>query len=98
MRGFILAAVLVAACGTAVTPSPESACTRTFEYAASIDDMSDSVSDFYPVIRACTTLAEWTAEFDRLDGAGFLGSATEVLGNLCQASEVADEPLCVSVR
>ena len=96
-RALSLAALaLVAACGGG-TSGPDAgadACTAAFQVAAGVDANADSVSDLYPVVRACGSVDAWTAAFEATDGAGFSGSATEVLRNVCTAPEVADETLC----
>ena len=45
-------------------------------------------------MRACTTIAAWSAAFTANNGAGFTGTPTEVLTNVCSAPEVASAPLC----
>jgi hypothetical protein len=92
--------VLLAACGGTAgnTQQAADACEEAFTAAAGVDAMADSVSDLYPAVRACATIEAWTAAFDENDGAGFLGSATDVLRNVCMAPEIADEPLCAMVQ
>jgi hypothetical protein len=68
-----------------------------FEAAAGADRTADSVSDLYPAIRACVDIGAWRAAFEATGGAGFQGSADEVLGNACLAPEVANEPVCAEV-
>jgi hypothetical protein len=81
-----------------VTPSATtSACMEAFASAARIDKNADSVSDLYPVIRACTNLQEWQGAFDASGGAGFSATAAQVLKNACLAPEVKDESLCAQV-
>jgi hypothetical protein len=102
------AAVLVAACsgGAPSAPATEplatetelSACAAAFDVAAGGDPMFDAVEDLYPAVKACVDVDEWSAEFDRVDGAGFTGSATEVLTIICKAPEIAEEPLCANLR
>jgi hypothetical protein len=104
MRRLMLAFVLVfAACGGATptsppTPTAATACDAAFAAAAGVDEMSDSVSDLYSAIRACSTVADWSAAFAAHGGAGFTGTPTEVLRNACMAAEVASAPLCKSVE
>lgn len=94
-------AMLIAACGgstpgSTVSP-PVSACGAAFDAAAAVDPMQDSVSDLYPAIRACS-LADWRTEFAAHDGAGFTGTADEVLRNACSADAVASTALCTQVE
>jgi len=104
MRRLMLALVVVlAACGGATpTAAPTltvaSACDAAFAAAVGVDEMSDSVSDLYPAIRACSTVAAWSVAFTAHGGAGFTGTPTEVLRNACMAAEVASELLCKSVE
>jgi hypothetical protein len=67
-----------------------------FAGAAGVDAMADSVSDLYPAVRACSSLAEWQAAFDANHGAGFSGTAMEVLRNVCLGDDVKALPLCVA--
>lgn len=98
-RLLILATVALAACGGGVTASNDAAnaCHAAFVAAAGVDSMADSVSDLYPAMRACGTVAEWTEAYNAVDGAGFDGAAEQVLANACLAVEVADELLCAEV-
>jgi hypothetical protein len=102
MRRLMLAFILVfAACGGAATtgaPTPDAAaaCDDAFAAAAGVAEMADSVSDLYPAIRACSTVADWSAAFAAHSGAGFTGPPTEVLRNACMAAEVSGEPLCTA--
>lgn len=101
MRALVILALVVSACGGSGDPTTteaQSACLAAFREAAGVDSMADSVSDLYPAVRACATVDEWSAAFDVVDGAGFTGSGASVLGNVCTADEVADEPLCQSIR
>ena len=84
--------------GTPDGGTPATACRAAFEAAANVDEMSDSVSDLYPAVRACGSVVEWTGAFDAVQGAGFTGPAEEVLANVCTAPELAGEPLCVEVQ
>jgi hypothetical protein len=67
-----------------------------FSNAAAVDANSDSVSDLYPAVRVCKTVAAWSAAFAARKGAGFSGTATSVLANVCLAPEVANETLCAA--
>ena len=109
MRRLLLmmaAMIAVAACGssaaptTGTTPSQAevSLCQAAFDAAASVDAMSDTVSDLYPAVAACSSIADWTAAYNAVNGAGFSGSATEVLGNVCGAAEVASLSLCIQMN
>jgi hypothetical protein len=101
MQRLLAIGLLVTACGVSQDTSGQataSACDATFAAAAAVNQMADSVSDLYPAIRACSTLAEWSAVFAARGGAGFTGTATEVLRNACGAAEVANEPLRKSVE
>lgn len=104
-RLLLVVALSVAACGETDAPSPRSACADAWASAVAGRTNDEFVAFFtlVPVFRACTTVAEWTAEYDHYNslppsGLGHLGSATEVLGEMCKAPEVADEPLCVAAR
>jgi hypothetical protein len=95
----IVAAFVLTACGGATTTEgPADECGAAFAAAAGVDEMADTVADLYPAVRACTTIAAWSAAFDANGGAGFTGSATEVLRNACTAPEIANEPLCMSAQ
>lgn len=81
------------------TPTPLSisaACEQAFATAAAVDEMHDTVEDMYPAIRSCT-LEEWRAQWDRYDGLGFIGTADEVLTNMCMARRVSATALCRSL-
>ena len=87
----------LAACAPAVD-SGSTACDDAMAAAAAVDENSDTVADLYPAVRACQTLAEWTAASDAhptaLDGA----NAKLFAQNACANGEgLADEPLCVEV-
>lgn len=103
--GLIFVATLLTACGGSATgakptdaPAQATTCTGAFRDAAGVDQNADSVTDLYPAVRACGSLAEWKAGFAAVDGAGFQGTPESVLANLCNAGEVADEDLCVEVK
>lgn len=94
-----LLALLVVGCGGATdVGTPATACRAAFEAAANVDEMADSVSDLYPAVRACGSVAEWTEAFDAVDGAGFTGRAEEILANVCIAPDLAGEPLCAEIQ
>ena len=100
IRRVLVIALLAAGCGgsvPSVVPSNVSACAAALVSAAGVDQNADSVSDLYPAIRACGSLAEWSAAFHAVNGAGFTGTAAEVLTNACLAAEVKAEPLCSAV-
>ncbi len=99
-RLLMVVALSAAACGEPEAPSPGSTCAEAFATAVGVGTGDEGVAWFAlrPVFRACTTVAEWTAGFDRYHGLGYLGSATEVLEGLCQEPEVAVEPLCVATQ
>lgn len=93
--GLVLAVGLFGGCGSQANPNVTTdGCGAAFAAAAGVDKNADSVSDLYPVVRACRTIEAWSAGFTSVNGAGFRGSATEVLGNICSAPEVTAEPLC----
>jgi hypothetical protein len=82
--------------GSAVAVS--AACSDAMAAAAAIGDISDTVADLEPAIRACETLAEWIAASDAnpaaLDGA----PAKLFAQNACASLEgLAEVPLCVEV-
>ena len=80
-------------------PGPvQSEVDEAFEAAAAVDELQDVNEDLFPAVRACASLAEWSAASaqhpDALDG----GDPETVLTNLCQFSpEVVGEPLCSEV-
>jgi hypothetical protein len=84
-----------------VTVAPiatESACSFDLAAALAIADASSQRSDFFPAVRDCVDLAEWTAAFNANGGGPGTGrDAIEILRNLCLDPEVANEPLCESV-
>ena len=80
--------------GTPVpTRAASEACYEAWRTAASVGATNDSVTDMYPVVRACD-LAGWTEQFDLHHGLRFTGSAVEVLGTICASKEVASSDLC----
>ena len=93
-------AVLVAACGGPGAPAATTAdaCGAAFASAAGVDKNADTVADLHPAVRACTTIAAWSAAYTANNGAGFQGTPTEVLANVCTAPEVAETPLCKLVK
>ncbi len=103
---FVVAVLALSACAGSATPSTSpavrgastlsvpSACLEAFEAAAGVDAMADTVSDLYPAVAACASANEWAAAFGAVDGAGFTGTADEVLSNVCFAPEVSALPLC----
>jgi hypothetical protein len=94
-------ALVLAGCqelGSTPGPTAADACGTAFAAAAGVDKNADTVADLHPAVRACTTIAAWTAAYAANNGAGFKGTATEVLTNVCTAPEVADTPLCKLVK
>ena len=59
-----------------------------------IPSTADTVADLYPAVRVCMTVAEWSSAYATNNGAGFKGTPTEVLTNVCAAPEVANAVLC----
>lgn len=100
MRRLALVATLaLVACGGGTSAaSPADECGAAFAAAAGVDQMADTVADLYPAVRACTTVEAWSTAFAANGGAGFTGTATDVLRNVCTAPEVANEPLCASLE
>ena len=103
MRGLGLVAALTMVVTSCVGPgapatTTANVCSTAFAAAAGVDRNADTVADLYPAVRACTTIAAWSAAYAANNGAGFKGTATEVLTNVCTAPEVADTPLCKLVR
>jgi hypothetical protein len=92
--------LLVAACHHSADPLASSgdACFTAFAVAAGVDQSADSVADLYPAVRACTTIHSWSAAFAAYNGAGFTGTAIEVLTNVCRAPEVSGATLCSLVQ
>ena len=83
--------------GTPVpTRAASQACYDAWKTAASVDEMHDTVSDLYPVVKACD-IAGWTEQFDLHHGLRFTGSADEVLAMVCRSSEVASSDLCRAI-
>ena len=70
------------------------ACAQAWAYALESTNSETGFPDMYPAVRACTTVAEWSAGFDAYEGARFGGSATELLGGTCLEPAVANERLC----
>jgi hypothetical protein len=94
-----IATLTLAGCGTSTASTkPADACGTAFAAAAGVDKNADTVADLYPAIRACATVDAWSAAFTANNGAGFTGSATEVLTNACSAQAVVSEPLCQFVK
>jgi hypothetical protein len=101
MRGIrvVVISLSLVACGGGVTVSDAGGgCLAAFERAAGVGEMVDTVSDLYPAVRACESVAAWAAGFAAVEGAGFSGSAEEVLRNVCLADELAGEQLCAAVQ
>jgi hypothetical protein len=94
-----IATLTLAGCGASTASTkPADACGAAFATAAGVDKTADTVADLYPAIRACATLDAWSAAFIANNGAGFTGSSTGVLTNVCTAPEVAETPLCKLVK
>lgn len=82
------------------TPSPATvseACEEAWAYAVAIVD-EYGIAELRPTVRACTTIAEWTAAWYGYNGSIYFGPASELLALTCSAPEVANEPLCQLVR
>jgi hypothetical protein len=97
--GLVAVALLMLSCGSSAAPAATSvdACGAAFAAAAGVDKNADTVADLYPAVRACSTVAAWSAAYAANNGAGFKGTATEVLTNVCGAPEVATTALCMVV-
>lgn len=83
-----------------VTPSPAAvseACEEAWAEAVAIVD-EHGIAELRPTVRACTTVAEWTAAWYGYNGSLYFGPATELLVLTCSAPEVANEPLCQLAR
>ena len=78
----VLGAVgIVIACGGG---GGETACEKAFSDAANISDFSDTVEDLDPAVRACSTVAEWTAASNEHPGALDGASPLTFLQNRCR--------------
>jgi hypothetical protein len=65
--------------------------------AAAVDVMTDTVSDLYPAVRACASVAEWVAAANGNPGAISAGvDPREFLGNVCASGTagMSAEALC----
>ena len=51
-----------------------------------------------PVFVACATVEEWTTEWTRHNGLGYIGTPAEVLAGMCELAEVKDARLCIAAR
>lgn len=94
----LVAAFLLAAC--AATPSAPVSCATAFATAVGIGTGDEGVA-FYalrPVFAACATADEWTTEWTRHHGLGYVGTPAEVLGQMCQVPELKDSRLCIAAR
>ena len=74
------------------------ACSDAMAAAAASNNVSDTVADLEPAIRACKTLAEWIAASDA-NPAALDGASPELfVQNACASLEaLANEPLCRAV-
>jgi hypothetical protein len=73
------------------------ACNSAFAAAAAVDVMADTVSDLYPAVRACASVAEWVAAANGNPGAISSGvDPREFLGNVCASGTagMSAEALC----
>jgi hypothetical protein len=85
---------LTAGATTASSVPLSAACGQAWAYALESTNSEFGVPDMYPAVRACISVAEWTAGFDAYQGANFVGSAIELLGRTCLEPAVANERLC----
>lgn len=82
------------------TPPPavvSEACEMAWAEAVAIVD-EYGIAELRPTVRACTTVAEWTAAWSGYNGSIYFGPATELLALTCSAPEIANEPLCLLAR
>jgi hypothetical protein len=73
------------------------ACNSAFAAAAAVDVMTDTVSDLYPAVRACASVAEWVAAANGNPGAISADvDPREFLGNVCASGTagMSAEALC----
>lgn len=94
----LLALTMVACGGTAPGGGAATACQRAMADAAAVSDTADALADLYPAVRACGSLAEFSAASvanpDALDGV----EPEVILPNLCaNEASIADTPLCQEV-
>jgi len=97
IAGLTVAAVLVA-CGSGGPPAPASACDQAMEAAAAVDEMRDTVADLYPVVRACPSIADFTAASARFPDALGGVDPRDNMPNLCAEPSLADAALCGEVN
>ena len=100
-RALVIIGVLVAGACSSTAPAaspPETTCQRAMRIAAAVDEMSDTVADIDPVIRACISItdlraasAKYPAAFDGVD-------PVEFVRNRCEFGGPSDAPLCALVR
>ena len=100
VSSLLIAVFLVTACAAPGAPSPSPTCTEAFATAVAVGTGDEGVAfnALRPVFAACATVEEWTTEWTRHNGLGFVGTPAEVLGQLCQQAEVKDSRLCVAAR
>ena len=94
----LLALTLVGCGGTAPGGGAATACQSAMADAAAVGDTADALADLYPAVRACATLAEFSAASalhpDALDGV----EPEVILPNLCaNEASITDTPLCQEV-
>lgn len=74
-------------------------CNAAFASAAAKGDMEDSVTDLYPAAEACLSIQEWTQANEANPGAIDKGvNSATFARNMCLSQEVADAPLCRTLR
>ncbi len=100
VRSLVVVALFMAACAAPAAPSPSPSCAQAFGTAVGTGTGDEGVAfnALRPVFKACTTVDEWTTEWTRRNGLGYIGAATEVLGQMCQLPDVRDERLCIAAR
>ena len=100
IRTLLVAAVLVTSCAAPGAPAPSASCTEAFATAVGTRTGDEGVPfhALRPVFTACATVAEWSTEWTRHHGLGYLGTPTEILGRMCEEPLVKDERLCVAAR
>ena len=77
--------------GARPTLIPVDPCRAAWVEFAAIESNLRTEADLYPAVRACQSIDSWKAAFD---GAGFTGTATSLLANVCLNPEVSREHLC----
>ncbi len=87
--------VVLSGCGRRPMPSVQAdpsavGCRAAF---AALGPGAHNISELYPAVRQCTSLAMWIEAFEASE-AGFEHPAVDVLRQVCRESAVAHEPLC----